>query len=750
MPERKTRSSRPGNRSTVVAKQVWPIEAFALLLLVIFTTELAVMEIFDPLFKQLGTVGAAVADATLLVVISAIPLKIVFSPVFASRLHHDEVARRALVVAFSQLVCGFFLIELLVMLFLPDMLSGSDPVLLGLADAGLTALLTAPLLWWLLIRLERSHHRVTLADLLESPLLLYLLLLYVVFLSDLLQELIIPDAFTSKLHGPLHLIDALLLTLIIAPFLWLFVARPLRRSIQSERARARAVYEQVIDAVVMVDTEGRVTALNPATQRIFGYTEAELVGRPVEGLFAAQRQGLKSLIQAVMDNETSGSEVSREMSGQHCNGGILTLDVSVSRILLGGRESFLLIMRDISERKDAERALRESDLRFRQMYEQSEDAILFFKPGSSYIVDVNVTAEQMFGYGKGEVLGHGMERLFRGEDLVRVRAAIDGLRMEKPAQLENVAVLRSDGSECLVTLRAKVMSLQSVELIYCTLRDITDRVRMEQEARDIQARLIQANKMTSLGLLVSGVAHEVNNPNNLIMTNAQLLAGGMADNIRVLQEYYRENGDFLLGGIPFSELDSHVPQLVNGIIDGSQRIAKIIADLKNYARTDPHGLDNAVDVNQVATASISILQHELARATERFHCDLAGNLPTVVGNSQQLGQVVINLLMNACQALPSRRHGIRLATAFDPAACQVVLTVADEGVGIAPEDGRRIMDPFFTTRLDRGGTGLGLSICRSIVTEHQGVLEFFSTPGNGTTFTVKIPAHIPAVRESDQ
>jgi len=720
-------------------KLIRPVEAFALLLLVIFTTELAVMELLAPSYEHLGVIPAGLLDATLLVATSSAPLWIIFSPVFAGRLRRDNAARRALGIALFQLVSVFFFIELLIMLFLPGLLTGLNSVMIGLADAGLTAVLTAPFLWWLLVRLERAHHRVSLSDLLESPRLLYLLVLYVIFLSALLQELLVSDMFVPALQGPHHVFEALMLMLITAPFVWIFVARPLRRSVQSERAWARAVYEQVIDAIVLADDKERILALNPAAQRIFGYTEAELVGRPLETLFEAGQPSIEPMLQAAADSQGHSVGNSAELASRHRYGDTLTMDVSISCIQIAGRDDFLLIMRDISERKRAEEALRERDLRFREVYEQSEDAVLFFKTGSDYVIEANATTEQLFGYSKDEMRGQGLDRVLRGEDLARVQQAIGELHPGESLFFKGLTGLRRDGTKCIISLRAKIMTLQGVDLVYCTLRDVTDRVRMEEEARDIQARLIQANKMTSLGLLVSGVAHEINNPNNLIMNNAQLLTAGWEDGHKVLREYYRENGDFLLGGIPFSELDDQTPQLLAGILDGSRRINQIVGSLKHYARPVSPGVAADIDVNQMVTAAVAILQHELTRHTGRFICELADGLPPVSGNGQQLSQVVINLLMNACQALPDRDHGICLATGCDAIAGQVSITVRDEGVGITAEAGRRIMEPFFTTKLENGGTGLGLSISRSIVNEHGGELEFSSTPGEGSIFTVRLP-----------
>ena len=137
------------------------------------------------------------------------------------------------------------------------------------------------------------------------------------------------------------------------------------------------------------------------------------------------------------------------------------------------------------------------------------------------------------------------------------------------------------------------------------------------------------------------------------------------------------------------------------------------------------------DVNHVATSAVSILHYELSKYTDNFHLELAENIPLVKGSSQQLGQVIINLLMNACQALPDKDCGIWMTTGYDPVAGQVTITVRDEGSGISREDSNRILEPFFTTKLDRGGTGLGLSICQSILKEHNAVLEFHSEPGRG-------------------
>jgi PAS domain S-box-containing protein len=396
--------------------------------------------------------------------------------------------------------------------------------------------------------------------------------------------------------------------------------------------------------------------------------------------------------------------------------------------------------RDVSEKTAAEEALRRSEELFRQVFDQTEDAILFFSCGTCRILDLNRKAERIFGYAKQELLESGLEQLCRREDFPVLCGTIIGTTLERPSLLDNVTCRRKDGGEIIVSMRGKILTLLGSQVIYCTFRDVTDRIRMEREARNIQSKLIQANKMTSLGLLVSGVAHEINNPNNYIMANARLLSRAWHDAMKFLRQYYQENGEFVLGGIPFSELEAHSPELFEGIIDGTLRIDAIINNLKGFARQERTVEEVDVDLNMVANSAVTLLHHELVKFTGNFQVHLEKELPKVRGNVQQLGQVLINLLTNACHALPDKGRGICLSTGYDPLSHQVTISVKDEGCGITKDDGSRIMEPFFTTKLDTGGTGLGLSICCSIIKDHAGTLEYTSEPGRGTTFTVKLPA----------
>ena len=646
-----------------------------------------------------------------------------------------------------------FLSEFLVMQLLPYLPRETSSQIRDLVDGALATLISAPFLWYLLFRRELRRCRDSLTDLLGTPFGLYVLLLYMIFVVDLVLERLLLLHFAAPLYLPYDIVDAISTTLLLAPLLWLFVARPLRQAIHTEHARVRAVHTQLIDAVVALDALGTIESFNPAAEQIFGYAADEVIGRRADCLLPGTGHDLAALLQRGTVPEAGGRgrrAAVEEVVGRRRDGRVVTLEVSLSQIETKGAVEYLLVMRDVSERKTMETALRESKERFRSIFEQSEDAIVFFSPLSLALIDVNATAEALFARPRHELIAGGLDALLPAPATARLRAALNQLGAGRVAHLDTLTCLRPDGGEAVVSVHGKIMTIQKVELIYTTFRDVTERVRLENESREIQAKLIHANKMTSLGLMVSGVAHEINNPNNLILANATLLERAWNDARKVLRDYAREHGDFLIGGLPFSEFDPHAPQLHAGILDGSRRISAIVGDLKGFARREQAGVMQDVDINQVATTAVAIVHYELAKYTGNFHLDLDESLPLTRGSSQQLGQVVVNLLMNSCQALPDKGCGIWLTTSSDTVADEVVVSVRDGGSGMSTEVSRRVMEPFFTTRIDSGGTGLGLSICHSIVKSHLGTLTFTSAPGQGSEFIVRLPAYHRALKDSQR
>jgi signal transduction histidine kinase len=271
-----------------------------------------------------------------------------------------------------------------------------------------------------------------------------------------------------------------------------------------------------------------------------------------------------------------------------------------------------------------------------------------------------------------------------------------------------------------------------------------EQVRLKEEARRAQENFLQAAKMVSLGTLASGVAHEINNPNNTIMLNSAAIEELWQGLQPALELVRRQGHDLTIKNIPFAELREKVPRLFIGINGATERIKNLSRELRDFARREPMDLHQDVDINHVAQSAVSLLRHLIGRCTDHFTTAYGHDLPLMKGNFQKLEQVIVNLLQNACEALPDRDRKITLATAFNPRTGMVEVEVSDQGCGIAPENLELITDPFFTTRRDEGGTGLGLSIAASIVKDHRGTLEFISEPGLGTRARVSLRPQIPA------
>ena len=272
------------------------------------------------------------------------------------------------------------------------------------------------------------------------------------------------------------------------------------------------------------------------------------------------------------------------------------------------------------------------------------------------------------------------------------------------------------------------------------INDITLLKKAAAEEAIRQKQLIQADKMASLGVLVSGIAHEINNPNNFILLNARLFSRIWTDILPVLDDYRERSGDFSVAGMPYSSSRDKLAQSLDGILQGSDRIQNITRRLTEYAKSDVGTLTDPVDINKVVAMAIVITENLIGKSTANFRVDYGAGLPLIRGNAQQLEQVVINLITNACQSLSDKSGDVRIKTYSSRETGEVGVVVKDSGSGIREADLKYIMDPFFTTKRDQGGTGLGLSVSNNIVKNHGGSLVLTSDPNRGTKAIVSLPA----------
>ncbi|WP_236015263.1 transporter substrate-binding domain-containing protein [Geomonas anaerohicana] len=271
-------------------------------------------------------------------------------------------------------------------------------------------------------------------------------------------------------------------------------------------------------------------------------------------------------------------------------------------------------------------------------------------------------------------------------------------------------------------------------------REVAEKQAALEKLRMHQDQLVQADKLASLGTLVAGVAHEINNPNGLILLNLPRFEEVLRGSQPILDEYREQHGDFKLGRHSYDRLREELPHMLSETQDAAKRIKRIVAELKDFARRDSADLTELLDLNQCAQAALRLVENTVAKSSHQIVAHLADTLPRVKGNSQRIEQVIVNLLLNASQSLEGTGKSIQISTRHDRFRDLVLLTVRDEGRGVEPEHLARLTDPFFTTKREEGGCGLGLSISAGIVKQHGGTLIFDSQPGFGTTVTLELPA----------
>jgi len=518
-------------------------------------------------------------------------------------------------------------------------------------------------------------------------------------------------------------------------------------ALREARQKFQNLVETVSDLVWEFDRKGIYTYVSPKVRDLLGYEPEETLGKtPFDLMPDVEARRMKEIFDGVIARR----DVFRGMENVylHKDGRRVVIETSgapffdADGMFLGYRG----VDRDIGERKRAEEMLRVSEERFHQLFEQSEEPQILFRKGTAEILDANPAATKLHGQSLEELLRGGIALFIPPEDLAWFSSSVAGMHRGAGLNIDRAIHLRKDGTRIVVSVRGYSILLRDGEVTFCSFRDITGRVQMEEEAKIHQAQLIHANRMASLGTIVSSVAHEVNNPNNLIMFNAPMIVSAWDDAVPVLEAYFRENGDFSLGGLPYSEMREVVPRLARGISDASLRIKGIVGNLKDFARQDRAKEHAPVQMNDVVRTAVAILNHEIIKATHRFEMKLDEDLPPVSGSSQELEQVIINLMNNALQALPSNQRGVRVSTRLAPGTREVEVCVEDEGVGMAPEVLEGIKEPFFSTRLADGGLGLGVSICRSIVQKHKGTLKFESEDGKGTRAVVRLPGNDDTIR----
>jgi PAS domain S-box-containing protein len=565
--------------------------------------------------------------------------------------------------------------------------------------------------------------------------------------------------------------------------------KAVEESLIYSQKRFQSLVESSVDWVWEVDAQGRYTYAGPQCRTLLGYEPEEIIGTtPFKLMPAEERERVLQIFRGIAEKRESFTLLENCLIRK--DGTVALMETSGSPFFdsNGAYRGYRGIDRDISERKalealqlgyqlqleqqvqeqttqlqlliaqqnnnyyelqSVESSLRQSEYRFRQIFEQNRDAIILFDWNTGKVCDTNSAAHEMCE-GTCNML-HGLSWPdFHLMSDTNAPLGLQDMCSQGEFLLMRAGMTTLTGRPLIVSIWGKLLQLEGRQVLYCSLRDITEKTRLEKEARHVQTKLIQANKMTSLGFLVAGIAHEINNPNNNILLSCQLLNNTWQDVLPILDRRFSEEGDFVLAGDFYSEVRQSIPKYFNMITDGSRRIEMIINNLRDFTIKSKSELVQNVDINRIASISASILQHQIKKHTRNFALNLAPEPLTVKGNQQQLEQVLVNLIVNAIQALPSADRAVTVTTGYETSQKSVIVTVSDEGCGIPSEHLTLIFEPFFSTKLETGGTGLGLAISSNIIKEHGGRLEVKSSVDSGTTATIILPVPDATLQETPQ
>ena len=466
------------------------------------------------------------------------------------------------------------------------------------------------------------------------------------------------------------------------------------------------------DAVIGIGLDGRVISWNPAAERMFGPAERDMAGRPIDAFLDGIGADVVSAL-ARVQSERRPEQLQVDHRGPAGPRARLLLTVSPIREMDQAVVGTSIVGHDITARTQMEAALRRTEGTSRAFFEAASESIVVADAGG-HIVLVNAKTEEMFGYVRQELIGQPIELLVphrhRASHVAHREAYMRAPRARAMGRGLDLSGVKKNGVEFPVEVSLSYVTTDEGTLAIAFVTDISERQAYQRAAR-------QSDKLAALGTLSAGVAHEINNPIGIIISRVEVMMLEAAD-------------------------DALAPEMrkdLEVILRQARRVATITQGLLSFARqsTGSHG---PVALNQVVEDIVQLAQKDMSRSRVTVSTALNADLPAIIADANAIGQVLLNLLTNARNAMPDG-GSITIETALVQEGRSIRVAVRDTGSGIPPEVQPRIFDPFFTTRAD--GTGLGLAISHGIMADHRGTIEVSSEPGKGTLFTLTFPVDAP-------
>jgi len=503
--------------------------------------------------------------------------------------------------------------------------------------------------------------------------------------------------------------------------------------------RFRLVVDAAPNAILMIDQAGRIVMANSQAERVFGYSRAELVGQSVEILVPERLRPHHPELRKTFwtDPQSRPMGAGRDLYAVRKDGSEFPVEIGLNPIEIEDGTMVLSAIVDISARKAAELALRESELRYRVLVDGVTDYAIYMIDPNGIITNWNRGAQRIKGYRTEEIVGQHFS-CFHTEDDRAANVPQQSLEIAaRDGRYEAEAWrLRKDGSRFLANVVIDALRNDSGQLIGFAkiTRDITERVQAARELEEarislvksqaeealhrVQAELAHVARVATLGELTASIAHEVNQPIAATAANAQAALRWLALQPPDMEE---------------------ARQALARIVHDSKRAGDIIRRIRDLMKKAPPRVDR-FDINGAIREVIELSRADATKNGVSIQTQLANGLPLAKGDRIELQQVVLNLIVNAVEAMSTVAEGPReLLIVTARAGADVLVTVPDTGPGLPAADLEHIFEPFHTTK--QTGLGMGLSICRSIINAHGGRLWASANLPRGAIFHFTVPAH---------
>lgn len=473
-----------------------------------------------------------------------------------------------------------------------------------------------------------------------------------------------------------------------------------------------AIVENTLLAVVTMDEAGRIAEFNPAAEHMFGYVRSDAMGQIMADLIVppswrqAHRHGVARYLRT---NQPHVLGTRMELTALRKHGDEFPVEISVSVIQMGQQRFFTAFISDLTEQKKAEEALRASEEQYRAIFNATSDALTLWNADGE-VVDTNETHKRLCGFTLEEIRAMPRYEIIHPSSHDVFMEFQQRLARGEPYETE-ARVLCKDGRVLDVDVRSVPMLYQGKQHALVITRDITELKRTEDELARQRDALRQTEKLSAMGALLAGVAHELNNPLAILMGRASLLEEKSKD-----------------PAIKADALKIHA---------AADRCGRIVRTFLAMARQRPSRHESG-KLNEVISAAVDLLGYGLRAAGIKVMLELEPGLPEVNMDSDQIGQLAVNLLVNAQQVLEAKTpfRQIRIQTYRDGE--NIHMRVADNGPGVPEEIRQLIFNPFFTTKAEGSGTGVGLSVCLGIAREHGGDL-ILEDSAVGASFLLRLP-----------